>query len=524
MSFPSVQPSDPLSDARPRGLEALYANPLPWLIVLAAAHVVIRVAISPALKWDEAQQILWTQHLQWGYGAQPPLYTWLQWGVNQLFGPSVLALSLLKQILIALTCVLMWLAARELLGRRAAWWSAASLWLLPAFGWYAIRDQTHTILVTAMTCGTWWLLLRIVRREGRDCQREFAALGLMCGCGMLSKYSFALALAALIVALLSVSGPRRALFGRGWWWTLLIGLIVVAPHGVWLLSHWHTATGDTIREMAIAPHHDWGAGLWDLFLSVLGTLALWAILALAAFRSGWWQRPDPAPEIPGWPAAWLRPVFGRYLGLIAIALLAMVFVADVTVFKSRWVLPLLMPVPLMAFALRPELDADPRGKWFFGLALTLVLVIVVAAGTRPWFAYIDNGTDELNHPAVQLAQALRGTGYDGRSRIIAADHMLAGMLRTRFPAAPAAACFDAGQVADCVADNVQIAERAGQGWLIISRADKLEPGWWAQALSHIPGSDKLPRGNLRIPFRMVRRDHPMASYDFIWHPASAQQP
>jgi 4-amino-4-deoxy-L-arabinose transferase-like glycosyltransferase len=495
------------------------------LLLLAAAHILIRVAISPALKADEAQQALWTQELQWGYGAQPPLYTWLQWGVNQVLGVSVLALSFLKHTLIALTYVLMWLAARELLGRRAAWWAAASLVWLPVFGWYAVSDLTHTVLVTAMTCGAWWLLLRIVRREGRGCQREFAALGLVCGCGMLAKYNFALMLAALAVALLSVRGPRRALFGRGWWWTVLIGLILVAPHGWWLLSHWSVATDDTIRSMAIAPHHDWLAGLGDLLTAVSGTLGLWAPVALAAFGSGWWRRPAPAPEIPGWPAAWLRPVFGRYLGLIALALLAMVFAADVTVFKGRWVLPLLAPVPLMAFALRPELDADRRGKRFTGMALALILVVVAAAGARPWLAYIDGGTDELSHPVVQLAQALRDAGYDGHGRIITPEQTLAGMLRVRFPAASANSCYaERGDMADCVTANVQTAEREGQGWLLISRADAVEPGWWAQALSYIPNGQSLPRSNLRIPFRMVRRDHAPASYDFVWHPAQPQRP
>jgi 4-amino-4-deoxy-L-arabinose transferase-like glycosyltransferase len=506
-------------NAQPRGLEALYANPLPWLIALAAAHVVIRVAISPALTWDEAQQIVWTQQLQWGYGPQPPLYTWLQWGVNQLLGPSVLALSLLKHALIALSCVLMWLAARELMGRRAAWWSAASLFLLPPFGWDAISDLTHTVLVVAMTCGTWWLLLRIVRRAGNGCQREFAALGLVCGCGMLAKYNFALALAALMVALLSVPEPRRALFGKGWWWAPLIGLVIVAPHGWWLLSNWHDATAGTIRLMSITPEHDWSAGLGNLLTAVLGTLALWAMLALAAFGSGWRRS---APVIAA--ASWLRPVFGRYLGLVVLALLAMVFAAGVTAFKGRWVLPLLAPVPLMAFALRPGLDADPRGKRFTGLTLALVLAVLAAAGAQPWFARIDGQAHPFNYPAAQLAQALHEAGYDGQGSIIAADHLLAGMLRTRFPAAQAGVCprETGDDVAGCVAGHVQTAQRAGRGWLLISFADRVEPGWWKLALLRIPGGDRLPRGHLRIPFLVVPRGYPLASYDFVWHPAPTQ--
>ena len=74
----------------------VWAHPLFWLAFFALAHIVVRVAASPALKWDEAEQMLWTQQLSMGYGSQPPLYTWLQWLVNQVVGPSVLSLSVLK--------------------------------------------------------------------------------------------------------------------------------------------------------------------------------------------------------------------------------------------------------------------------------------------------------------------------------------------------------------------------------------------------------------------------------------------
>ncbi|MDR1968893.1 MAG: glycosyltransferase family 39 protein [Burkholderiaceae bacterium] len=523
MSFFPLASHPPLQPPR-RGLEALLAHPLFWLLALAVAHVVVRVAISPALKWDEAQQMLWSQQLALGYGAQPPLYTWLQWGVNQLFGPGVLALALLKYALIALACVLLWLAARELMGRRAAWWAAASLWLLPPFGWYSVRDLTHTVLVTAMTCGAWWLLLRIARRGGSGCQREFAALGLVCGCGMLAKYNFALMLAALIAALLSVRETRRALFGRGWWWTLLIAGLIVAPYGWWMLSNWRTATADVIGRLASTLQHRWGTGLSQLVMATLGTLALWALSALAVFGSRWWRRPASMPEVA---APWLRPVFGRYLGLIAIALLAMVFVANATAFRSRWLLPLLAPVPLMAFALRPELDADPRGRRMTGLVLALTLAILAAAGALPWFAYITGKVDQLNDPALQLAQVLQNAGYDGRGRIVAADYPLGGTLRTRFPAAPVAVCPPhTDDVAGCMAVNAQIAERAGQGWLLISHTDRspIEPGGWEPMLARIPGSDTLPRNHLRLPYRMVRPAQPLASYDFVWHPAAAPQP
>ena len=104
------------------------------LLAWAAAHVALRLALSSALRWDEAEQTLWSQHLAWGYGTQPPLYTWLQWGLNAVLGPSVLSLAVLKHALLALTYLFMGLAARALLPPRAAWWAAASMVMLPALG------------------------------------------------------------------------------------------------------------------------------------------------------------------------------------------------------------------------------------------------------------------------------------------------------------------------------------------------------------------------------------------------------
>ncbi len=488
------------------------AHPLAWLLAIALAHVAVRVSVSPALKWDEAEQMLWSQQLAWGYGAQPPLYTWLQWALNLVFGPSVLALSLLKHALLALTYALMYLAGRELLGPRGAWWASASMLLLPALGWYSIRDQTHTILVTAMTCGAWWLLLRIVRQPR---PLDFAALGLVCALGLLAKYSFALVIAAMLLAALSVPESRRALLSRGWWWAPLVGLIVVAPHAAWLMAHLQEATTGTIGKMQIHPERRLGKGLLSFADGIAGTLALWAIVAVWAFRGAWWRRPL-APAMP-----WAHRVFVRYHVLVLLALLGMVLFAGVTNFKGRWVLPLLCAVPLAAFAARPELQQHPRGGRYTGAIVVMAIVILAAAGIRPWFSGLRGEADELNHPAAELGVALRAAGYDGVSPIIASDHMMAGMLRTRFPQATVDACTSEEEdVPRCVATNVARAQAAGQGWLLISRADRIEPGWWDKADSALQAP--APLQTIELPFRMVREGMAPAHYQYRWHAAGAR--
>jgi 4-amino-4-deoxy-L-arabinose transferase-like glycosyltransferase len=524
MSLPLAQ-YQPLE--RPRGIEALYDNPLPWLIALAGAHVAVRVSTSTSLQWDEAQQILWTQQLSWGYGAQPPLYTWLQWIVNQALGPTILSLSFLKHVLIALGFVFTWKAARELMGERAAFWSAASLFMLPIFAWYAVNDLTHTILVNTMLCGVWWMLFRIVRLEGKGCLLEFIGLGLFIGAGILGKYSFVLALAALLIAFLSVRGPRQALLNRGTWlWTVLISTLMVAPHVYWMFTHWTDATLETAHVLRMTARY--GLGLQNVLVALLAVLGLWMILAFVTFRSSWWHRPDfpsgRAPETPGWPAAWLRAVFGRYLAAIAFALVLMVFVASVTNMRDRWLAPFLACVPLMAFALRPGLNENPRGKSFTFISIGLALLMLIASGAQPWFSYIDGKPHPFNYPANRLVQVLRDSGYDGQGYIIASDHLLAGILRMNFPSAHAEVCFDRlVQVDQCVSSNVQKAELSGKGWLIITRDEAHEPQWWTQALALIAHSDQLPRGSLRVPYERMRPGSPLANYDFIWQPAQAKR-
>ncbi|WP_348688424.1 ArnT family glycosyltransferase [Acidovorax soli] len=486
-------------------LRSLMAHPLAWLLAIALAHVVVRVAVSPALKWDEAEQMLWSRELALGYGAQPPLYTWLQWLTNQVFGPSVLALSLLKHTLLALTYTLMWLAGRELLGQRGAWWASASMLLFPALGWDSVRDQTHSILVTAMACGAWWLLLRIVKRSRSV---DFALLGLVCGVGLLAKYSFALVIGVMLVAALSVPQARRALFARGWWWVLIVGGLVVLPHAIWLASHLQEATAGTLAKMEIQPAL--GRGLLDLLIAIVGMLALWALVALAVFRSACWRRPL-MPVAP-----WAQQIFVRYVLLALLVLLGMVLAAGVTHFEGRWVLPLLCMVPLAVFAARPELQHHPRAGRYSAAVVFIALIFLLAAGLRPWVTGLRGHPDELNHPVVELGNALRQAGYDSVSPIIAADHMLAGALLTRFPRAPVNACTSSKNVATCIASHLARARTAGQGWLLISREDRLEPGWWAGASA---GRPALAMQSIRLPFHKVRPGVPPAHYQFVWQPA-----
>jgi 4-amino-4-deoxy-L-arabinose transferase-like glycosyltransferase len=489
--------------------QRLYAKPWLGLLFLVCAHIVSRVAISSGMKWDESEQILWAQSLALGYGPQPPLYTWMQWAVCQVLGPSVLALAVLKHLLIGLTYCLAWLAGRQLLNEKGAWWVAGGLLLMPPFGWDSLRDQTHTVMVTAMTMGLWWAVLRQVQRPQAI---NFVWIGLFCALGMLSKYSYAMLIAALFVASMTVPAVRSALFAKGWWLAPLVGALVFAPHASWLASHWGMATTETVQKMSISAEVSHLKGLGNLAKALLATLGLWLIAVLLGYRSRLWKAAlstsQPATNV------WAKPLLLRYLLIIAACLLGMVLVADVTDFKQRWMLPLMAIAPLALYVWRPALLEPGVGRSFTVIVLLFALIFLAMATLRPWQGGRKNDPDELNHPVKALAAQLRSAGYDGKGVIMGSDHMMAAMLHSQFPASYALGCSDGKQIKQCLAQAQTQANLQAQGpLLLITRADKPAPHWWEDVFTVLPSA---PTHALSIPFEKMPASATPAQYQYLW--------
>lgn len=497
--------------------QSLYQHPLVWLLALACAHIAARVLIADGMKWDESEQIIWSQQFLLGYGSQPPAYSWLQWGVNQIFGPSVLSLALVKHSLIVLAYVLAWQAGRVLLPAKGAFWVAGSLLLMLPFGWDSVRDQTHTVLVTAMCFGAWWVALRQVQAPAAI---NFVWLGIFCGFGMLAKYSFALLIGLFFIAAMSVPQVRRALLGRGFWLAPLVGLLIFAPHGYWLLHHWQEATTETLTKMNISTQVSHIKGLGALAKAVFATLGLWLIVVLASYRSRLWSpayRSTPATA-PDW-RAWAWPLLGRYLALVFVVLVGMVLVGDVSNFRQRWVLPLTAIAPLALYAWRPALLTDSVGRGYTWAVLFFAMLFLVLAALRPWQSDWRGEPDELNHPVTQLAQRLSAAGYQGRGVILGSDHMVAAMLRSRFPQAQAIACNpEFSHMANCIAKARDQAAQSGAGLLVIARMDKATPDWWDTVFASLPA---VPLQSLAIPYLHMRASTPPMRYQYLWLPANA---
>ncbi len=408
--------SSPFSPAKVLGLLALY------FLLQALA----RVWLSPGLQVDEAEQVILTQSWLWGYGSQGPLYTWLQAAVFALTGTSVTALAFLKNALLFGTYGLMFLAAREVLrrGDHAAL-AAAGLLFIPHLAWESQRDQTHLVLASALAAGTLFVFLRLAQTRTTG---AYLLFGVVAAVGILAKYNFLLFLVGLILAALVRRESRAALADGRMLLALAALLAALAPHLLWAARHSDLLLSQTYKfdlPSTGARSAGWLAGLLDLLAALVEYATVPALFFVCLWRAPRTTEADVA--IPG-----LARLLGRTM-LLALAVSAVtVVVFGVGNIRSRWLQPLLLPLPvLMVYVVRARLTRERMRFLFAMVGLVAVTVFVVINGTALGARWLRR-PHHLNVRFDVFAEQLRRHGFEG-GLILSDDRFVAGNLRKTFP-------------------------------------------------------------------------------------------
>lgn len=403
-----------------------------YLAVLAAyfgVHAAVRVLVSPSPELDEAEQLIWTQHLALGYGTQPPLYTWLQALWFDVVGVSVLGLATFKNGLLWVCHAATAAVVRPIAGTRAAIVAAASLLWLPTIGWESQRDLTHTVLATTLAAVAVWLFVRIVRHGRR---RDYMAFGLVAGAGLLAKYNFALFLALLVTAAAGVPALRPRLFTAHTALSVAVALAVVMPHLFWTVNHWDAVSAQTLGKMTSHEGRTAAGRLGAAALALLAFTTPWWVAFAAALaldrRAGRERPPPPALDAP---ATALRQWALVYLGL-TLAALAALALAGTSQVKARWLQPLLFLLPALAVLIARVDGAGRAWRGFLGACAVLGLTWVVLMGVRAYHQAGRASPDEWNIPMPALALALRDAGFSG-GVIVSPNAVIAAGLRLQFP-------------------------------------------------------------------------------------------
>ncbi|MGH6769147.1 MAG: ArnT family glycosyltransferase [Xanthobacteraceae bacterium] len=378
-------------------------------ILYGAIHAAYRLHLSPTLALDDARASELVQSLELGYQArQPPLYEWLLWGSQQLFGSGLLSHILLRYALIALLGYSVF-AATRLAVRDERWAAVASLSLVASYpvGWLFHEAMTQSILLSIACFVT---LAAGIRYLQEPSWRTSARLGVAIGFGLLTKFSYPVLLGGLLLAVLSLRETRARLANRYLLLAAAIATAMILPFVAWLFAVRGSVAGAVAFAMIQTMQPHWLRALIGLG-KLLGSLPLFLlpwIIFIALLVPGAFRRAGATAPAAGLP----ERIAGRTL--IFAVLLAMAGIAAIgaTNIAERYMHAILIVAPVYVFArvarLAPGEDRIRRFAVFF------VGAAIVVLGVR-FLVYVDTGVTQradrhvlINYEALARALAERG--------------------------------------------------------------------------------------------------------------------
>lgn len=406
------------------------------VFILLAAYFALnflaRLLMPASLELDEAQQLFYSQWLSLGYDSQPPFYNWVQYAVVALVGPSVVAVSLLKNTFLFLSYLFYGLTALLLLRDRSlAMIATLGLLTVPQISFEAQRDLTHTVAIIFAAC---LFLYGLVRTLKAPHLLGYVVTGAAIGIGMISKYNFVLLPASALIAILPEAEFRKRLFDWRILVTAAVAILIVAPHMLWFLQNMEIATARTLGKLKVAQDagilETRGKGLLSLALALLGFTGLTFVLFGVIFRRRLVEAAQASNE-------WTRLV-GRMMLIILILLACMVIFGGATHIKDRWLTPFLLAMPLYLCLKVDAAGGAPAGALKRSLWISLIIMglIVSALSLRAPLGRFTGEYEKQNVPYGPAIARILSEGQDQPSLVVVPETQLAGNIRLNVPDVP----------------------------------------------------------------------------------------
>lgn len=395
--------------------EGLMSTDQFWICLFSGyflLHVVLRIATGGSLGLDEAEILLDARHLEWGYGPQLPLYAWLQWAVFQITGPGLPGLSLLKNGLLLATVVTLYLTIRTRRSPLMAGLSVLSLLMLYQFSWEAQRALTHSVLAnfcSVLTFAVIWSLIRNPKTSG------FVLLGVVVAMGGLSKFNYAVALLAMMLAVFSDPATRKPLWSPKLMLSIGVAALLTAPPVLWILDNPEQAFASA-RKLNMSNEGPVALiavqGFAELALAAFGFVSLLSIVVGVLWLIYRRQGASVAADD-------LLRLMARTLFWALVLMALVVLFSGSTNVKDRWLQPILIYAgPALVLWLLPQTGAT-GGRRFAQISAVLAGFIGLAM-----LHHNLAGDAKRAAPFAELtAQILAQTSPDS---VIVADNWLAG--------------------------------------------------------------------------------------------------
>ncbi len=302
-----------------------------FFTLLALYFVVLTIIKSfGSLEFDDAEQAIVSTHLAFGYeNAQPPLYNYLQWLFFKIFGYEKIAILTLKHLVLFGIYFANYALAKLLTQNEDKALMAAILTIfLPQIFWQSELMLTHSVLATLFGICFFYIIALIYKKGSSPWLAVL--LGLILAGGFLSKYSFLLFGAALVLFWIARRDFRMRFPLSHLLLSLFTLLLFSLPHLLWLASHLQAIKSATLHKTI--HHHTIFQALWSFLKSIFLFLTPFWIVVLLIKKEGLEK---------------IETSLFTLLSLVFVELFILILLGYVDSFKERWFLPFLAPLPAL---------------------------------------------------------------------------------------------------------------------------------------------------------------------------------
>ncbi len=181
---------------------------------------------------DELQFVADSRHLAAGFVAYPPVTPVMAFLARVLFGESLVAYRAFSALAHAVIVLLAGLMAKELGGSSFSRVFSALLSLASPVLLFSGSVVMYMIFDYLAWAATAYFTLRVLRGSARS----WIGVGISVGFGMMTKYSIAFVVLAMIVSLLAF--PERKVFATRYFpFAVAVALAIFLPNLVWLVDN-----------------------------------------------------------------------------------------------------------------------------------------------------------------------------------------------------------------------------------------------------------------------------------------------
>ena len=402
-------------------------------VLYCCLYAFLRLSVSSTMELDEAEQFLNGSFFSLGYAQQPPLYSWLVYGMTKLFGLNIQAIIATKYTIMFFFYFSFYLIARSFWNIGASLLITGTLLLFPTYAYEFNRDLSHSILVAAMASITCYIFVRLLRRQGT---LDYLLLGASIGLGFLSKYNFAFFLLALILAAASFHEGRRSLFNKKIFLSLASFVLIVSPHVMWLHQNDYLTFRHALTK-ADAGALDLSSARQILHIIVSAYTGVLAFLAVCLIFFGFsipWRNVLHHSR--------LRLHLFHYLSFYGLTIpLIIITVLKTGRFSERWLVPFLFSLPLAVFSEANIQLSNRRFRLLGYLCIFIAVAILAARSFIGFFPDLSGKVERIHTPfryvSQQLSQELAERGIDDLRNItiITDNEFLAANIVACFPGA-----------------------------------------------------------------------------------------